>query len=94
MDLHAGVELAERAVEELAGRVGAAVSARTLVHTLMRELGVEEGGDLVGDVEEGGADLGEVGLDCGHSRAIAGEARAEEEGDMMTSATTMFLSDI
>ena len=58
VDLHAGVELAERAVEELAGRVGAAVSAGARSDALVGELGGAEGGDLVGDgVRDEGAGL-------------------------------------
>ena len=56
VDLHAGVELAQRAVEELARRIGAAVPAGALVHTLVREVAGAEGDNgLGGDVgHEGG----------------------------------------
>ena len=159
VDLHPRVELAERAVEELAGGVGAAVSAGARSDALVGELGGAEGGDLVGDgvrdegagllkdgarggvgnllvprvlfvhggheevvdhveeenglvggvgvglpkgddlihggVEEGGADLREVRLDCGHSCSDSRRKLEQREvGGVMTSATTTILMGI
>ena len=65
VDLHAGMELAQRSVEELAGRVGAAVRCGTLVDLGSGgKLTLQEGRDGLGhDVgdEEGSALLDDLG---------------------------------
>jgi len=73
VDLHAGVELAKRSVEELAGRIRAAVGRGTLIHLGSgRKLTLQEAVDLLGRLvgdEEGHLLLG-LGLGGGGRRGI------------------------